>query len=217
VTLALYGHPFSSYTWKALIPLYANGTPFEFRALGSEEAENGAFVTSAHPAGKFPVLTDGDTTVIEATSIVEYLALHHPGPAPLIPADPNDAQVARMLDRVFDNYVMASVQRVVNAFIADAASPNPAEVDAGRASLSRAYRWLEDWLAQHALPPHVSLLTCAAAPSLFYADWVKPIPDDCPRLARLRAELLALQPVARCVDEARPYRDLFPIGAPNRD
>jgi len=33
VSLQLYGHPFSSYTWKALIPLYANGTAFEFRAV----------------------------------------------------------------------------------------------------------------------------------------------------------------------------------------
>ena len=30
MTLALHGHPFSSYTWKALIALYANGTAFEF-------------------------------------------------------------------------------------------------------------------------------------------------------------------------------------------
>ncbi|HEX5747076.1 MAG TPA: hypothetical protein VFZ09_12605 [Archangium sp.] len=33
--LALYGHPFSSYTWKALIPLYANGTAFEHRVVGN--------------------------------------------------------------------------------------------------------------------------------------------------------------------------------------
>ena len=29
--LALYGHPFSSYTQKVLIALYENGTPCEFR------------------------------------------------------------------------------------------------------------------------------------------------------------------------------------------
>ncbi len=28
--LALYGHPISSYTWKAQIALYENGTPFDF-------------------------------------------------------------------------------------------------------------------------------------------------------------------------------------------
>jgi len=216
-TLALYGHPFSSYTWKALIPLYANATPFEFREVGPDHPASGAFVSEAHPAGKFPVLSDGDTVVIEATAIVEYLAVHHPGAAPLIPADPGAAVIARMIDRVFDNYVMANVQRVVSAYIANGANPDPVEIEGGKQELLRAYRWLERWLERNAPPPHVSLVTCAAAPSLFYADWVERIPADCPRLAGLRAELLALAAVARCVDDARPFRHYFPLGAPDRD
>lgn len=217
MTLALYGHPFSSYTWKALIPLYANGTAFEFRAVDPDHPENAMFIGEAHPAGKFPALVDGDTVVVEATSIVEHLALHHPGTAPLIPADAAQAAVTRMIDRVFDNYVMANLQRVVLAYIVGQGSPDPAEVDGGKQGLLRAYRWLENWLGANALPPHVSLVTCAAAPSLFYADWIEPIPADCPRLAALRAELLALPPVVRVVDEARPYRGYFPPGAPDRD
>ena len=31
VSLQLFGHPFSSYTWKVLIALWADGTPFKFR------------------------------------------------------------------------------------------------------------------------------------------------------------------------------------------
>ncbi|AKM07176.1 glutathione S-transferase family protein [Pelagerythrobacter marensis] len=215
--LALYGHPFSSYTWKALIPLYANETPFEFREVGSDHPARAQFVQAAHPAGKFPVLADGNTAVIEATSIVEHLALHHPGRAPLIPADPAQAAVARMLDRVFDNYVMGSAQLVVNAYLADRANPDPEEIRRGKAGLLRVYAWLDNWLGANDMPPHVSLVTCAAAPSLFYADWVEPIPAESPRLAALRAELLALPPVARCVDDARPYRAWFPPGAPDRD
>lgn len=223
--LALYGHPFSSYTWKALIALYANGTPFEFRMLGPDDPDNAAFVAAAHPAGKFPVLTDGDATIVETTSVIEHLAIRHSGPASLIPADPAEAATARMLDRVFDNYVMANMQRVVAAYFLDrdnpgaglADAPDAREVEAGKAGLRRAYAWFERWLSENAPPPHVSLVTCAAAPSLFYADWVEPIPGDCPRLAALRADLLALPPVARCVDEARPYRGFFPPGAPDRD
>ena len=216
--LALYGHPFSSYTWKALIPLYANGTPFEFREVGQGPSDaNAAFVAAAHPAGKFPVLVDGEAVVIEATAIVEHLALHHPGPAPLLPADPAEAARARMLDRVFDNYVMANMQRVVSAYIANEDAPDRAEVEGGRAGLRRAYAWIERWLTDNALPPHVSLVSCAAAPSLFYADWVEPIPAEAPRLAALRAELLALAAVSRCVEDARPYRSYFPPGAPDRD
>lgn len=223
--LELHGHPFSSYTWKALIPLYANDTPFEFRQMETDRPLSEQFAGKAHPGGHIPVLVDGEAVVVEATSIVEHLAVHHPGPAPLIPPDPAQAVAARMLDRVFDNYVMGNMQRVVSAHFISRDKPelglrdepDQAEIAAGKARLWQAYAWLERWLSNDALPPHVSLVTCAAAPSLFYADWVEPIPADCPRLAALRAELLALPPVARCVDDARPYRPFFPLGAPDRD
>jgi len=223
--LALYGHLFSSYTWKALIALYANGTEFESRPLDGEHPENFAFVAAAHPAAKFPVLTDGGVTVVEATGIIEYLAVHHPGPAPLIPGDPAIAATARMLDHVFDNYVMGNMQRVVAAYFNDKDNPgaggmreHPDEVEiaAGKARLRQAYAWLERWLERNLLPPHVSIVTCAAAPSLFYADWVERIPEGS-RLAALRAELLALPAVSRCVEDARPMRAYFPPGAPDRD
>lgn len=223
--LTLYGHHFSSYTWKALIPLYANDTPFEFKPMADDRPLSEQFPGKAHPGGHIPVLVDGDEIVVEATSIVEYLAVHHPGPAPLIPADPAEAVTARMIDRVFDHYVMGNMQRIVAAhFISsDAperglrASPDQSEIAAAKAKLRKAYAWLERWLVGNALPPHVSLVTCAAAPSLFYTDWVEPIPPDCPRLGALRAELNALPPVARCIEDARPYRPYFPLGAPDRD
>jgi glutathione S-transferase len=224
--LALYGHPFSSYTWKALIALYANGTEFEFREIDQSVPKYESFTGKAHPSGQFPVLTDGDAVVVETSSIIEHLAVHHPGPAPLIPDDAAEAVVARMLDRVFDHYVMGNVQRVMATYFVNKDDPAAgglrdeplaAEQEAAKVMLRRAYTWLERWLAANELPPHVSLVTCAAAPSLFYADWIDPIPGDCPRLKALRAELLALPPVVRCVDEARPYRAYFPPGAPDRD
>jgi glutathione S-transferase len=225
LTLALHGHLFSSYTWKALIALYANDTPFEFVGMLTDRPLSEQFAGKAHPGGHIPVLVDRGSVVVEATSIVEHLAVHHPGPAPLIPTDPAQAVVTRMIDRVFDNYVMANMQRVVSAhFISRDKpelglrdSPDSAEVAAGKARLRQAYAWLERWLSGNALPPHVSLVTCAAAPALFYADWIEPIGQDCPRLANLRAELLALPPVSRCVEDARPYRPYFPYGAPDRD
>ena len=225
MTLQLHGHLFSSYTWKALIPLYANDTPFEFRGMAVDRPLSEQFAGKAHPGGHIPVLVDGDSVVVEATSIVEHLALHHPGPAPLIPEDPAEAVVARMIDRVFDNYVMGNMQRVVAAHFISRDKPelglrdppNVEEIAAGKARLRQTYKWLERWLSEHALPPHVSLVTCAAAPSLFYADWIERIPADCPRVSSLRAELLALPAVSRCVEEARPYRKYFPLGAPDRD
>lgn len=223
--LRLHGHPFSSYCWKALIPLYANGTPFEFVPMEGDKPLSEQFAGLNHPGGHIPVLEDGETIVVEATAIVEHLAVHHPGPAPLIPANPAEAVVVRMIDRVFDNYVMGNMQRVVAAHFVSRDRPElglreepvASEVAAGKARLRQAYDWLEQWLGSNSLPPHVSLVTCAAAPSLFYADWIEEIGPGRPRLSALRAELLALPPVARCVEDARPYRPFFPLGAPDRD
>jgi glutathione S-transferase len=58
---------------------------------------------------------------------------------------------------------------------------------------------------------------CAAAPALFYADWVHRISDAYPALRAYRARLLARPSFARAVEEARPFRPLFPLGAPDRD
>jgi glutathione S-transferase len=223
--LQLHGHLFSSYCWKALIALYANDTPFEFVQMTTDKPLSEQFAGKVHPGGHIPVLVDGDRVIVEATSIVEHLAVHHPGPAPLIPAHPADAVVTRMMDRVFDNYVMGNMQRVVAAHFVNRDkpelglrdTPNEPEVAGGKAKLRKAYHWLEDWLGSNAFPPHVSLVTCAAAPSLFYGDWIERIPDACPRVASLRAELLALPSVSRCVEDARPYRPFFPLGAPDRD
>ncbi len=65
--------------------------------------------------------------------------------------------------------------------------------------------------------PDWTIVRRAAAPSLFYADWVHPFAERSPALHAYRARLLARSSVARAVDEARPYRPFFPLGAPDRD
>jgi len=215
--LALYGHPFSSYTWKALIALYADETPFEFRVVDADHPEHTEVVQGAGPQGKFPVLADGENLIFEATSIIEYLAKNHPNHQLLIPHDPDAAIGMRMLDRVFDNYVMNVMQIVVEEYIRNPSNPDMARCQEARDRLTRTYAWLEGWLEYYPPMDHISLIECAAAPSLFYADWVHPIADEFPRLQRWRAHLLALPPVKRCVDDARPYREFFPLGAPDRD
>lgn len=213
--LALYGHPFSSYTWKVLIALYAEETPFEFRIVDEKNPENARVVQEAGPLGKFPVLADRDNLLFEATTIIEYLATHHPGQYMIVPSDPDAAIGMRMLDRVFDNYVMNVMQIVVDEHLRG--EPDEGRVREAREKLDRSYAWLEGWLEFYPPMDHITLIECAAAPALFYADWVHPIGDEFPRLKRWRAHLLRLGPVARCVEEARPYRHLFPLGDPGRD
>src|SRR5438552_17694201 len=90
--------------------------------------------------------------------------------------------------------------------------------EAARRNLNTAYDWIdgrlgEPWAAGEAF----TLADCAAAPSLFYADWVEEIGDQRPKLGAYRARLLAHPIFARAVDEGRPYRSYFPLGAPDRD
>lgn len=84
MSLALYAHPFSSYCQKVLVALYENGIAFEYRKLDSAEAM--AELTERWPIGKFPLLVDNGRSVIEATCIIEYLDLHHPGPRTAVTA-----------------------------------------------------------------------------------------------------------------------------------
>ena len=71
--LALYGHPFSSYTQKVLVALYENGTPFEFRCISPDHPGNVAEWLERWPLRKFPVLLDGGRQVVETSVIIEYL------------------------------------------------------------------------------------------------------------------------------------------------
>jgi glutathione S-transferase len=219
MNLQLFGHPFSSYTMKVLIALYENETPFDFRILDPDHPEHAAELARRWPIGKFPLLVDGGTTVVESSAIIEHLTAFHPGPVPLIPADARTAVPVRMLDRVFDSHVMGPMQ----AIVFDARRPeevrDPYGVAQARTALDTIYGWLDHALAggQWAAGEAFTLADASAAPALLYADWVQPIDEEHTTLKAYRARLLARPSFARCVDDARPYRRFFPLGAPDRD
>ena len=220
MTLALYGHPFSSYTQKALIALYENETSFEFRGLGPETPEHAADWMRRWPLLKFPLLLDGEREVVETSVIIEYLQIQHPGPVRLLPDDPLAALDVRFLDRFFDLHVMDAMQVAVDSALGRYGSATAAEgLAIATERLERAYAWLDGHLASRtwAAGEAFTLADAAAAPSLFYADWIYQIPGAYSNLRAYRSRLLARPSIARCVDEARPYRDLFPLGAPDRD
>lgn len=213
----LYAHPFSSYCQKVLVALYENGTPFEFRLL--EGADALRELEALWPMKRFPVLRDGERTLIEASIIVEHLDLHRPGPVRLLPSDPREALEVRFMDRFFDNYVSTPQQKVVFDRLRPEAARDPQGVAEARAMLDKAYAWLDarmaarEWAAGDAF----SLADCGAAPFLFYADWTHPIEEAFTHVKAYRRRLLARPSFARAVDEARPYRAYFPLGAPDRD
>lgn len=219
MSLALYGHAFSSYTQKVLIALYENATPFEFRAIGPETPEHAAEWMRRCPLKKFPLLLDGEREVIESSVVIEYLQLAHPGPVRLLPGDPMAALDVRLLDRFFDLHVMDAMQVAVASKIGQIPMKSEDGLALAETRLERAYGWLEKHLAGKtwAAGEVFTLADCAAAPSLFYADWTYRIPEAYPALRAYRARLLARPSFARAVDEARYFRPNFPLGAPDRD
>ena len=218
MSLQLYAHPFSSYCQKVLIALWADGTEFEYRLLEQDHPEDFAELKRRWPFGKFPLLVDNGQTVVETTCIIEHLQVHHPGPNRWIPDGDLGLRV-RFLDRFFDLYVMNNMQKSGNDTLRPEGCGDPFGTQQARTELYAAYDWLEanlgegPWAAGEAF----TLADCAAAPSLFYADWIEEIGPERPRLSAYRARLLAHPVVARAVDEGRPYRPYFPLGAPDRD
>jgi glutathione S-transferase len=96
---------------------------------------------------------------------------------------------------------------------------DPYGVEEARAMLETSYAWLDRVMAdrQWATGDVFTLADCAAAPFLFYADWTHRIDARFANVRAYRQRLLARPSFARAVDEARPYRGYFPLGAPDRD
>jgi glutathione S-transferase len=211
----LYAHPFSSYCQKVLIAFYEKDAAFELRLLSPENPAAGAELAALWPLGRFPVLVAEGRTLGESSVIIEWLDQRVPAPPRLIPREAEAALTVRMLDRVFDQHVMTPMQKIVLDSLRPEDARDPYGVAQARDLLDRAYRWLDGQLSEGkwAGGAEFSLADCAAAPALFYADWVQPLAAHAHLAAYLR-RLRARPSFARAVDEARPYRPHFPGGAP---
>ena len=211
MSLALYGHPFSSYTQKVLIALYENGTPFEFRCIGPDTPQHSAEWLRRWPLSKFPLLVDGERNVVETSIIIEYLDRHYPGAARLIPQDPDQALEVRLWDRIFDLNVMNAFQPIVDDRLRPQERRDPAGVEQARAKLRQAYEVLDRRLAGRtwAAGEGFSLADCAAAPALFYANVAEPFGAH-PTLKAYYDRLRARPSVTRAIDEAKPVFHMFP-------
>lgn len=214
MALALYAHPLSSYSMKALIALYEKDIAFYYRNV--EEPPCYAALGEMWPVKRFPILVDGERKLLESSVIIEYLDRRHPSSVPLVPSDPDAAIEVRMLDRVFDNYVSTPQQRIVFDVLRPAEKRDSVGVEEARSMLDAAYAWLDGHMEgrRWAAADTFSLADCAAAPSLFYADWTHPMGGRFPHLAAYRSRLLTRPSFARAVEEARPYRHLFPLPIP---
>lgn len=216
--LVLHEHPFAAYCWKPLIALYELGLPFERHVVTDEAARRE--LAEIWPLAKIPVLRDetAGMMVPESTTIIEYLDGLAAGSGPgLIPGDPSSALQARLWDRFHDQYIANPMQKIVGDNLRPEGCEDSEGVAEARRVLETAYPVLDAQLAGNAWTAGAAftMADCAAAPALFYARVVHRWDEAAqPNITRYYRDLMHRPSVARVIDEARPYRDLFPMTWP---
>jgi glutathione S-transferase len=218
MTLVLYQHPLASFAQKALVALYELDLEFESRLVENEDSR--AELTSVWPLAKIPVLVDESAgiTLPESTSIIEYLDGLAPGGPTLVPADPAAALQMRLWDRFHDQYIAAPMQKIVTDNLRPAGRSDPEGVAEARRTLDTAYGVLDAHLADHewTAGPTFGLADCGAGPALFYARIVHRWDEQAhANIARYYRALVERSALARVIDEARPYREVFPLPWPD--
>ena len=214
MSLKLYFHPLSSYSQKALIALYENGTPFEPLMLERANERRGAEFKALWPIGKFPLLVDETRrqTVPESSIIIEYLQQHYPGKTRFIPDDAERARDVRFKDRFLDLYVHAPMQKIVGDKLRPADAKDSYGVAEAKAQVGTALGIVEREIAGKtwAMGDEFTLADCAAGPPLFYIDKMMPLAGAYKNVAAYLARLMQRPSYARALEEAQPYLSLFP-------
>lgn len=208
--LTLYGHPISSYTWKVLIALYENGTPFD--AITVDQDTYADFIAK-WPTGKFPILIDSDRKrmVTETSVIIEYLDAYYPGRTRFIPDDFDTALEVRRWDRVLD-HLNTTMSKIVVDNIRPDGRRDPYGVEEAKRIIAGIYTVIETQLGarEYIVGESFTLADCSAAPALWYATRNAPLGENHPRIAAYLDRLKARPSFARAVKESEPFFHMYP-------
>lgn len=212
-TPTLHYHPLSSYCHKALIAIDVLEVSVELRLLNLGDAAERSAHLALWPLGKMPLLVDQGKPIAETSIIIEHLQRHHASAGrTLIPQDPAQALDVRLWDRLFDLYVMTPMQALTADVLRPQGERDAAGVARAREGLLTAYALIDHhlqgrtWVAGDTF----SLADCAAAPALFYAVTYVPFEPQHARLAAYFERLMQHPPVARTIDQARPWFKFYP-------
>ena len=157
--------------------------------------------------------------MIETTCIIEHLQAHHPGPNVWIP-DGELGRRVRFLDRFFDLHVQGNMQPAVNHALRPEGMGDAYGAEQGAKNLRIAYDWLEANLPDERAGRPATASRLPIAPRRQRSSTPtgsSEIGDERPTAESLSRPAARPPVVARAVDEARPYRPYFPLGAPDRD
>lgn len=211
MTLTLWAHPYSAYGQKAAVALYELDLPFDLRVVDAADEAGMAAFRAVSPFGKMPVLLDGDRVFIESSLVIEHLD-RIAGGGRLIPADPDAALEARLIDRIVDVYVGGPMNGIIPRKFRPAGNEDPYGDAQDEAILARAWDWLEDRLSDGrtwGAGETFTLGDCCAAPILTYARRLVPFGDR-PRLRAWHRRLMERPSFIRALEDAAPYGDLMP-------
>jgi glutathione S-transferase len=201
--LTLYEHPFALYCQKVLVALNELGVAYD--VLEEQRDFDRAQLAELWPPASIPVLRDGDQVIGETSIIIEHVA-----GARLVPS-----LEARKWDRVCDQYVSDAVQAIVFETIIERFDERA--LGQARDRLEMAYGMLEAQLAENEFlaGDTFTIADCAAAPGLFYGLAIDPWAElTHPQLTRYYRTLARRPSFAKVIEDARPYRELFPLPWP---
>ncbi|MEQ9348114.1 MAG: glutathione S-transferase family protein [Thalassospira sp.] len=217
--ITFYGHRFSAYCQKALVAFYEHGVDYTLRAIDFENPEILSEFEDVWRLKRMPAIIDDGRTLVESTIIIEYIDVRYNSGHHLIPQDPEIALETRFMDRFFDNYVSTPQMTVVFDVLREQPDRDPYGVNKAIELLETSYGWLNDKMASRhwAAGDDFTLADCAAGPALFYAHWTHPIDRKYSHLHAYRDRLMERPSFARCIEEARPYRHLFPLEVVHMD
>lgn len=214
MTLALYLHPLASFCHKVLIALYENGTSFEARQVDLMDGAEHARHLQLWPVGKIPVLRDEarNKTLPETTIIIEYLEQHYPGSKPLLPRDPAELLEARLWDRFYDNYVQVPMSKIVTDRLRASGENDARGVADAHELLTTSYGMIDKHMQGRTwgLGDSFSIVDCAAAPGLFYADTLQTFSKTYPHLTAYFERLMLRPSIQRVIKEAQPFFQYYP-------
>jgi glutathione S-transferase len=117
-----------------------------------------------------------------------------------------------LLDRFYDLYVSEPMAKIVTDKLRPVGENDPHGVEQAKKLLHISYGMIEQEMGSKtwAMGDSFSMADCAAAPALFYADLVLPFGDSQRNTTAYLGRLMERPSFARAVEEARPYRALFP-------
>ena len=213
MSLILWSHPYSAYGQKASIALYELGLTFETKLVDAADDAVMAAFRALSPFGKMPTLVDtaAGRTLYESSIVIEYLD-RLAGGGRLIPADPDAALEARLVDRMVDIYAGGPMNRIIPRKFRPAGNEDPFGDAQDAEVLAGAWDWLEARLADGrtwGAGETFTLADCCAAPILTYARRLVPFGER-PRLRAWHKRLMERPSFVRALEDAAPFGDLMP-------